>query len=192
MKTTSIARTGTYGRPNYWNENDPLQMCKRLANRLKIKKMGDWYQVTYKDIASKGGRTLLNRYKGSPSAMLQSLYPEHEWNLSMFRRVPLKYSSQLLELDSLELIQKLAGDLHVTKLEDWYRVSFHQFQRVVPLSFFQKRPLEKLLVEAFPEHSWDVGKLRFRKGTMKASQRVLKVMVQAIFPQSGSWDEFFW
>lgn len=53
--------------------------------------MDDWYNVIDKDIfmVKNGGRGLLQyHYKGSPSSALQSVYPEHNWELERFKNKP--------------------------------------------------------------------------------------------------------
>lgn len=45
--------------------------------------------------------------------------------------------------------------------------------------------LNKFQVENFPEHSWDLAKFAAPKVSMKPSQRILKVVIESIFPNTG-------
>lgn len=53
--------------------------------RLGYKRMDDWYKVTQEDFHEGGGATLLNYYNGSPFLALQTIYPEHKWELEQFK-----------------------------------------------------------------------------------------------------------
>lgn len=58
-----------------------------LHAQLGHKSMDDWYKVTVEDICKNGGGGLLNYYNRSPSATLQSVYPQHNWDLQKFKAV---------------------------------------------------------------------------------------------------------
>src|SRR4051794_30922479 len=59
-----------------------------LMTHLGYKCMEDWYNVTQSDIFKNGGLTILHHYSRSPSRALQSIYPEHKWELDRFRHKP--------------------------------------------------------------------------------------------------------
>jgi len=49
-----------------------------------LKRMNSWYKVTRNDIIQKGGSGLLNKYGNSPSKLIQTVYPEHDWKMEKF------------------------------------------------------------------------------------------------------------
>src|SRR5205823_4894798 len=63
-----------------------------LGTKLGYKSMEDWYKVTQEDIHKHGGRggLLCIYYNGSPSLALESIYPEHNWELERFKNKPFK------------------------------------------------------------------------------------------------------
>ena len=62
-----------------------------LGNQLGYKKWEDWYRITVEDIQSYGGMAMLiGYYNGSPSQALQTVYPQHHWNLCHFKQTPKK------------------------------------------------------------------------------------------------------
>jgi hypothetical protein len=83
------------------------------------------------------------------------------------------------------LIDWVGKELNIKSLDDWYEVSLEEISKVAPLTLFRKYGLAHLLIEAYPNHSWDVGKLNNRIGT-KASQKFLAKTLSSIFPNSGS------
>ena len=59
-----------------------------LGEQLGYKSLEDWYQITTKIIHDKGGITLLEKYGGSPSNMVISVYNEHEWMIWRVMLIP--------------------------------------------------------------------------------------------------------
>ena len=55
-----------------------------LANKLGKKDMDAWYTLSMKDFRNHGGRALIDMYKGSPQALLTSLFPSHRYALPYF------------------------------------------------------------------------------------------------------------
>jgi hypothetical protein len=53
------------------------QFFNYLAKRLKVENYEDWYNVGYTDILPLGARGLLDRYDGSLSKALVTIYPEY-------------------------------------------------------------------------------------------------------------------
>ena len=47
----------------------------------------DWYNVSRKEVAERGGYGVLHHYP-SFGAALQAVYPEYPWDLSRFRQAP--------------------------------------------------------------------------------------------------------
>ncbi len=48
-----------------------------IAKQLNIQNPQQWYTVTFKLLRQYGATALLNRYNGSPSKLLASVYPEY-------------------------------------------------------------------------------------------------------------------
>lgn len=72
---------------HFWDQKDhQRQFMNWLGNELGFKEMQDWYRVTWKDIQEKGGSGLLDKYRGSPSQLVQTVYPEHVWNMSKLKK----------------------------------------------------------------------------------------------------------
>lgn len=60
--------------------------------------MDDWYNVTKEDIYKNGGSRLLSGYyNSSPSSALQSIYPEHKWELDKFKHKPSQLQNRVTE-----------------------------------------------------------------------------------------------
>lgn len=169
----------------YWDvvENQ-RKFLDEIGLELGISGKDGWYKVISTDIVKCGGSSLLHKYGGSMSKMLQNVYSEDKWDVWRFERVSKDYWEHFGSLT--EFVEWVGKRLGVRGLEDWYRISFGQIQKVVPVTAFRKLTMEKILVEAYPEHGWDVGKLKARRGNMKASQRMLAVVLGELFPDCGN------
>jgi hypothetical protein len=161
-----------------------------LGRHLGFTRMEDWYQVTKRDIIEHGGASLLHRFNNSPSEALKTIYCEFLWEWKKkekgFANVQKGYWD--IKENRVNLIERIGKELHVKDLDDWYRISYTQIHRVAPLTAFQKYPLEKILAEVYPNHSWDLFKLKSKRGEMKSSQRMLTVMVQKLFSHSSMYS----
>ena len=79
----------------------------------------------------------------------------------------------------------LSKPLKIGNLEDWYRVSFEQINRIAPSTPFQSKGMANMLNVTYPDHIWDLNKLQLRSGPNKASQRMLAAIVREILPHAG-------
>lgn len=64
-----------------WSQRDSLQ---KIAKKLGITQMEDWYTVTKAHIYHAGGGTLLQKYQNSPIKMITSILAEHKWDVDKF------------------------------------------------------------------------------------------------------------
>ena len=171
----------------YWDSLDNRKSFMRdVYTELEFTGMDDWYKITQRDIRDRGGSRLLNHYYGnSPSKLLLDIYPDHQWKVWRFQKVPRGYWNRLESIkDWVEFMDWLSTKLEIRYLSDWYRVSLEQIQRVIPLATFDNNPLDKVLQEVYPKHPWDSSKLRSKGNNRKAAQRILAVKVEALFPDS--------
>src|SRR5690349_8522923 len=98
-----------------------------LYTRLGYKSMEDWYNLTQEYIFKNGGRGLLTfSYGKSPSLALQSVYPEHHWQVDRFKHKPLRFWENI---DQHKLFfEKLANKLGYKDMDDWYNVTAEDIQ----------------------------------------------------------------
>jgi hypothetical protein len=74
--------------------------------------------------------------------------------------------------------------MKISSMEDWYRTSIKQIERLAPITLFENYSLAQLLTEAYPSYPWDLSKL-FKRGPNKSSQRMLYLTVKEIIPNTG-------
>lgn len=150
----------------------------RIGRKLGFKEMRDWYRLSKEELQRNGGGRLLSKH-GSPLALLRSVYPNHSWRSWRFRGSRV----ELDEKERAQFVRELGEELSIRGLDDWYRVSQRQLEEKVSLSVFKRHPLEQLLMQAFPDHNWDVGRLQSRQsGGNRASQRHLVRTLEDMFP----------
>ena len=118
----------------------------------------------------------------------KEIYPEHEWTVWKFKRLPSGYWANLL--DDTEEIQKLVSELQIKlkikDLEDWYRISLEQLKSSFSLSQLSKKDMVVMLKTAYPRHSWDLNRLSGTNIPTRSSQRILAVALRELFPGKSS------
>ncbi len=85
----------------YWkNINNQRAFFDNLAVKLSIllkcyliwltvyyiKQLEDWYYVRISQVCQLGGRTIMERYKGSLMKALRAVYPHYDWKTYRFSR----------------------------------------------------------------------------------------------------------
>lgn len=75
-------------------------------------------------------------------------------------------------------IHILEEELGISNLSDWYRVSYDNIKSVgISDSQIKKLTFSKILEEIYPDHDWDMAKLRL-SGAKMATQRLIKVLLK--------------
>jgi len=139
----------------FWkNKENQKKYMEWLGGVLKIKKMDDWYDVSVSSFRSNGGSGLLNLHRGSPSELVMSSFPEHDWKPWMFKNTFRGIWSS--KENQRKYMKWLGGVLKIQKMDDWYGVSQESFKsndggRL--LALHGNSPSE-LVISSFPEHDW--------------------------------------
>eukprot|EP01118_Nematostelium_gracile_P009458 TRINITY_DN3194_c0_g2_i1.p1 TRINITY_DN3194_c0_g2~~TRINITY_DN3194_c0_g2_i1.p1 ORF type:complete len:313 (+),score=53.49 TRINITY_DN3194_c0_g2_i1:151-1089(+) len=129
-----------------------------LAQKLKVTKMEDWYNIHYIQIRKNGGAGLLRRYQNSPSKMITSILTYHKWNLAHFTHKPIRVWN-IMQFQE-DLIHRLQKELNIVHMEDWYRVTKEQICEKGGQSLlkrYQNSP-SKMVTSIFRNHQWDPEK----------------------------------
>lgn len=167
-----------------------------LGTQLGYKQLADWYKVSVEDINKYGGKLLLSeQYNGSPSKVLQKVYPEHQWMPWRFNKTPNGYW-QYVSQDRQEqkrIVDWLGEQLCVTTLDDWYRISLSQVRELASFGgLSSSAALAQILSSVYPWHPWNQDKLMHRFGFSqpKASQRQVTIAMRELFPQHSEYTIF--
>jgi len=167
----------------YWDKLfNQREYLDWLEQQFGYKCKEDWYKVTQEDFFKHGGTTVLvGYYQGSPSKLLQSVYPEHNWMLWRFQVIPKGYWKKLLkdQSEQKKMVDWLGSQLSIKSLFDWHRISVGQIHKWIRLD---NNVLLHLLKGAYPQHIWDVDKFDRSGKSVKSSQRELVQAMQELFP----------
>jgi hypothetical protein len=142
-----------------------------------------WYSVKGGDIAAKGGRVILNRYRGSMLDTFRSLYPEVHWRGWLFQQTPKGFWNN--DENVKEYLEWAAHQLHIKKLDEWHSVSSAQFCKIRGFSLITKYGgIIPLLRKFYPEHPWgeaqSINSFAARKKTWGKGQMLLHRRVKDI------------
>jgi hypothetical protein len=156
----------------------------QLGKKLGFKHIQDWYNIKSSDILSlTGGAAFLHYYGNSPMSAVQSIYPEYTWIKNNFVD---KQSNSYNEDTLKEFVKSMENKLQIKSLDDWYRVSLKQINQFSPLTIIQNSEgLAKLLAKVYPEKHWDMKRFSRIAMPSKASQRMMKIKVENLFPNEG-------
>jgi hypothetical protein len=72
-------------------------------------------------LSEAGGGHLLKSHRDSPTHLLSTVYPEHEWLPWKFVRCPLNYWSDVN--NQRKFMDWAATQLNVKEMSDWYKIS---------------------------------------------------------------------
>eukprot|EP01125_Pyxidicula_operculata_P017279 TRINITY_DN6048_c0_g1_i1.p1 TRINITY_DN6048_c0_g1~~TRINITY_DN6048_c0_g1_i1.p1 ORF type:complete len:420 (-),score=48.57 TRINITY_DN6048_c0_g1_i1:135-1205(-) len=171
---------------SFWKSVDnQREYIEWLYNELKYQNMDDWYKLTGKDMAY--GRSLLDKYHGSPYIMLKTLYPDFDWKSNRFPKAPRNHWSNIDNV--VNEIKSLEKKLHINDPLDWNRVSVKQLSLFKGLGLYSKFGcLANLLSFAYPDIKWDSEMINNR--VKKASQRWLLIKLKEIFPNQTILEDY--
>jgi len=157
---------------------------KWLGEKLGVKRLEDWYHISFDEIVQNGGAGLLrNYYNDSIYTALREIYPEHIWHPWEFTRLPKGSSHTSDKVQLAELVAFIEKKLGLTPppklsskqtdLADWYRVSAKQIQSLKLTRTVQANGgLGSILAQVYPSHPWDLS--MFSSGPRPAAAAVSK------------------
>ena len=151
---------------HYWSDlHHQRQFLLTIESKYKINSVEDWSQIDRKTLIKEGGSHLLRKYKNNFLSLLQTCFPER--NFQFFRLQKLSpHSLSTIPQQREYITRHILPKLKITKNEDWYKVSSKEFKNSAPsartiLSLYSDR-LFLMLRSVFPEYQWDL--FQFPKG----------------------------
>src|SRR5260221_6524433 len=94
-----------------------------LGKHLGFKEMEDWYNVTKMDFVKNGGSKLLDNY-GQCSSIVRSIYPEYDWRLWRFERVPKGFWNE--KKNQKEFMDWFGIQLGFKEMKDYYKITIKE------------------------------------------------------------------
>eukprot|EP01118_Nematostelium_gracile_P010561 TRINITY_DN3656_c0_g1_i6.p1 TRINITY_DN3656_c0_g1~~TRINITY_DN3656_c0_g1_i6.p1 ORF type:complete len:404 (+),score=92.95 TRINITY_DN3656_c0_g1_i6:77-1288(+) len=145
--------------PGYWdNIGNQRKELIAVGKKLGYKKMEDWYQISVKKLRHQNLGGLLLKYKGSPSNLLQTIFPEHHFDIRKFSTVPNGYWGDIN--NQRAAIKQFGKEMGYKRMEDWYQTSAKKLEHRNLgglLAKYNGSP-SNLLQTIFPEHHFDTRK----------------------------------
>lgn len=171
---------------NFWkNLENRRRYMEWLGEMLEFRIPEDWYRITCNDFLRNRGRGFLDYYQDSPSAAVIEYLPEYSGKEWLFDLVPRNFWEN--PDNRRRYMQWLGGQLGFQKPEDWYKITYKDFQKnkgIRFLVYYQSSP-SAAVMEYFPEYNWQPEKFSF----LKKRQRQLYRIVKRIFSEYDiKWD----
>eukprot|EP01114_Cavostelium_apophysatum_P019714 TRINITY_DN6425_c1_g1_i1.p1 TRINITY_DN6425_c1_g1~~TRINITY_DN6425_c1_g1_i1.p1 ORF type:complete len:331 (-),score=44.33 TRINITY_DN6425_c1_g1_i1:81-1073(-) len=133
------------------------EVMDEIGKNLNISRWEDWYSVGNHAIRAQGGMRILRRHNSSRTEALTSIYPEFDWRIYKFDRVPDNYWEILA--NRRQFFDDLFKDLKLESCQDWYGVKCSEvYKRGGGGMFFEyyRASLAKALPALYPEHRWNL------------------------------------
>ena len=167
----------------FWNSiENQRTFCDYFAQKNDIKSLDEWYSVRREDLVSQGASRLLFLYQNDVIKLLQTIYPEKDWNIYERSILPHNYwnsiENQKLYLDYL--YQKL----NFKSLEDFYQLNYSVILAEGGSGLLNKYngSLFQAVQSLYPDYQWDYFKSNSRKWNfIQSNIRLLLIQLQKTF-----------
>ena len=82
--------------------------------------------------------------------MFQKIFPNYNWNIYYFAKVPNGYLQELNSNhnEQMNLVKHLVEVFNITETKDWYMISAKQLSKVISLSIFD---VMKIVKQFYPD-----------------------------------------
>ncbi len=97
------------------------QFLEQVAKDMNIVTIDGWSKVTVKDVKQRGGAALVNYYNGSLTALLRSVYPQHNWEATKFNRMPRHYWP--IPENQQQFMRSIASKYNIATQDDWKKIT---------------------------------------------------------------------
>jgi hypothetical protein len=162
--------------PGFWDDDQNVtRYLKWLGEQLGFTTAIDWYAITTKAFSENFGNSVLSlRFNGSPIAAVKHLHQKREWHEWKFAVCPNGFWRQAH--NRKRYLMWLGGELGIKTYEDWYHVSSDKLNKHygAGLLDFCGGSQVSAIIEAFPEHEWDVEKFSYMRMNQKRIFRIIK------------------
>jgi len=165
-----------------------------LGKKLNITTWEDWYKVKHEDFLGKGGITLLHYYSNSIVSCLLAIYPQNNWQVWKFEKVPKHCWSDVKILRNF--FDHLGKELCFTSQEDWYTLTRREIEIHGGSSILSHydSSISKVLRTAFPEYNWNFDRFerKSEQGFWK-SESVQREVMDRIGSalEIKSWEDWY-
>jgi len=141
--------------PNgFWEDRlNRARYLRWLGDRVKIKRMEDWYDVTRKDYEDNFGSALLTMYNNSPSRALAATFVDYDFEPWRFAKTPVDLGKDWSSLS--RAVHHVETSLNFKSPEDWNRVTQEQLASTgISAMIRREGGLQAVLKKVYPDHSW--------------------------------------
>lgn len=125
-----------------------------MATKLGIEKQQDWYNFSSQKVGKLGCRWLLKAHKFSLCDVLDSVYPEFNWNPLPFVKSPHKFVDPNSHVKFFDLLSEHLG---IEKQEDWYgckKEEIEVFGGGLLKQHYNSSPFQALQ-NVYPQFNWN-------------------------------------
>lgn len=113
------------GRQRRWSKEKQRDLFYQIKQENSLQ-WDDFYHIPQsKLVPIKGIKAILRQHNDSLHETLQALFPEHNWDIKNRKVVTKGYWND--PKHHREYIEKIARELNINTLDDWYNVTYAKF-----------------------------------------------------------------
>jgi len=194
--------------PKGWwsNPKNQREYFAWLAEKLGIKGLMEWYQITNHIVAlhdgslaidwpfrvclcEVSGHGLLKKFRGSLPKALKSAFPNHSWQEWRFNNADKALWQEALNSphELKRYFDDVSQQLNFKDLADWYRVNSKELTWAFGGEFQKRTSLHRALQLAYPGFPWDDSKFTtVTRETARHFESEVYRSLTAFFPPKGS------
>ena len=120
--------------------------------------------------------------------MFQSIFPEYQWDIFQFNKIPKQYKKLLNESlsEQQDFVKYLENNFQIKKLSDWYLINSQEIKKIISMSLIDVMTIVKKI---YPELNLNYFYLENSKKSKK-SQYVLKSLLKNLFVDQEIVEEY--
>ena len=154
----------------YSNINKQRELMDQIFQKLKLKSLNDWLNISRWNFISNGGKILLKIYFDDFEKILKFIYPFHNFN---FENINMKFNISKIYSNSIIKTRKKLNYIRkkyfIKEKKDWYRLKVET----------EYMNIFNMLKKVYPFEEWNVKEFYIR--VKKSKQRILFHQIQNLF-----------
>eukprot|EP01114_Cavostelium_apophysatum_P003467 TRINITY_DN1335_c0_g4_i6.p1 TRINITY_DN1335_c0_g4~~TRINITY_DN1335_c0_g4_i6.p1 ORF type:complete len:879 (-),score=171.48 TRINITY_DN1335_c0_g4_i6:765-3401(-) len=133
---------------------------EQLSKDLNLSTWEEWYEVSEQAVLERGGGQLIQN-DGTFSEALARAFPEHDWKVWKFQKLPYGFWSR--EENQKAFLDSTAKKLQLKSLEDWHAITEEDVLNCGGSGLLKehKNSIVRALLAHYPHYEWKLFKFKW-------------------------------
>ena len=156
----------------YWDDlSNQRTFLNEFEKKLKFKSLDDWYSISHCQFRENNGEVLLKKYKGNIVKLLQTNYPNYNWDIGRLAKKQLRYWYNIDIQRSY--FDQFISDLNFYNLDELYSLDYDHFKHfgAKQIYFFYSKNFYLMFKNIYPNYPFEI--LKFQQPRHKSISSLL-------------------